>query len=273
MNLQFSCLNENLKVEIENRNLNKEFTKYGKSYYSLGMNEKEDVTVNLIIKRNNKNNNEEYFMFQYTFSDKKDESKYSIKKTSLTVDKKHYNKEYNITIKLTPVDNSDKLNLAYIIRAIYEGDAPENPDLSMKCKKQAVKEYYNPKQDENGELNFEIYELKKKTKYIQIIVQIKDNEVIEYLSYDLFKFTEEDYKDYDLDDDDNDNNKNGEDDDNKSALIAVIVIGSLLFVAVVVLVIICIKFNYQNKNLLDQVNKISFADENKTSTVDLLLNN
>ena len=29
----------------------------------------------------------------------------------------------------------------------------------------------------------------------------------------------------------------------------------------------------KNKNLLDQVNKISFADENKTSTVDLLLNN
>lgn len=273
MNLQFSCLNEKLQIEIENRKLNKELTIYGKSYYSLEMNEKEDDTVNLIIKRKDRNNkNEEYFMFQYTFSDKKYESKYSIKNTALSVEKKHYQKEYNVTIKLKPVDNSDKLNLAYIIRAIYEGDAPENPDLTMKFNKQAVKEYYNPEKDENGDLNFEIYAIKSKIKYIQIIVQIQNNEGIEYLSYDFHKFTEKDYEKYDIDDNDENEEDSDDDNENRGAIIAAIIIGSFLFVTAVILVIIWMKFNYQNKDLLEQVNKISFAEEKKNDTFDLLLN-
>ena len=37
-------------------------------------------------------------MFQYSFSDNKNEAKYSIEKTTLTVNKKHYDNKYNITV-------------------------------------------------------------------------------------------------------------------------------------------------------------------------------
>ena len=111
-----------------------------------------------------------------------------------------------------------------------------------------------------------------KIKYIQIIVQIQNNEGMEYLSYDFHKFTEKDYEKYDIDDNDENEEDSDDDNENRGAIIAAIIIGSFLFVTAVILVIIWMKFNYQNKDLLEQVNKISFAEEKKNDTFDLLLN-
>ena len=114
----------------------------------------------------------------------------------------------------------------------------------MKVDSQVVKEYYNPK-SENGKLELSVVKVTKDVNYIQVIAQIRDKEVVEYLSYDLSEELE------------TDSNKNKE---NKIALIVVIVVGILLFIVVVVLVIIIIIFNNKNKDLLDKVNKVSFAD-------------
>ena len=175
-----------------------------------------------------------------TFND----DKYRIANTKITAKKTvNSDNELDFSVSLSPVENSNKFNVTYIIRLI-NGKKPKNPDVSLKVDSQVVKEYYNPK-SENGKLELSVVKVTKDVNYIQVIAQIRDKEVVEYLSYDLSEELE------------TDSNKNKE---NKIALIVVIVVGILLFIVVVVLVIIIIIFNNKNKDLLDKVNKVSFAD-------------
>ena len=52
-------------------------------------------------------------------------------------------------------------------------------------------------------------------------------------------------------------------------IIILLVIGLLLFIIIIVLVIVIIVFNSKNKDLLDKVNKVSFAEGEKDD--DLLI--
>jgi hypothetical protein len=190
MNLQFSCLENNLLVKIEERekDLILEESKYGKKFYSLEIKQNDDgETMHLIIsKKDNTNNKEEEFMFQYTFSNEKSKSKYKIQNTTLDVTKRELG---DYAIKLFPIENYDTYDLVYIIRFVYDedGKVPSKPDISMKIKKQNVFEYHKPIVDKN-KLYVEITDVKKNYSYIQIIAKIKDKENADYLSYDLFKF-------------------------------------------------------------------------------------
>ena len=64
-------------------------------------------------------------------------------------------------------------------------------------------------------------------------------------------------------------------DKNKKALIAIIVVSCFLFVVVVVLVVVIVMYNSKNKDLLTQVNKISFVQSGASAKDDanLLLDN
>ena len=89
--------------------------------------------------------------------------------------------------------------------------------------------------------------------YIQVIAQIKNKEVVEYLSYDL----SQDLK--------KDSGLLG----GTKGIIILVVIGSLLLIIVIALIIVIIVFNNKNKDLLDKVNKVSFAEGEKDD--DLLI--
>ena len=52
-------------------------------------------------------------------------------------------------------------------------------------------------------------------------------------------------------------------------IIILVVIGSLLLIIVIALIIVIIVFNNKNKDLLDKVNKVSFAEGEKDD--DLLI--
>ena len=62
---------------------------------------------------------------------------------------------------------------------------------------------------------------------------------------------------------------------NKKALIAIIVVSCFLFVVVVVLIVVIVMYNSKNKDLLTQVNKISFVQSGASAKDDanLLLDN
>ena len=139
---------------------------------------------------------------------------------------------------------------------------PKKSDVSMKLSKQNVKEYYNPG-IKDGKINLEINNITKDVKYIQVIVQIKNNECTEYLSYDLFQLSteKEEYEKKDNDDDD----------DNKTTFIIFIIIGSIFLIMIIILIFVIMVFNNKNKDLLDQVNKISFSQEKNKDDDDLLL--
>ncbi len=61
----------------------------------------------------------------------------------------------------------------------------------------------------------------------------------------------------------------------KKALIAIIVVSCFLFIVVVVLVVVIVMYNSKNKDLLTQVNKISFVQSGASAKDDanLLLDN
>ena len=200
-------------------------------------------------------------MFQYIYSNEEVSNQYSIENTSLIVEKKVSNNEASYKIKLNPVKNSNNFNLTYIIRAVSEGEMPKKSDVSMKLSKQNVKEYYNPG-IKDGKINLEINNITKDVKYIQVIVQIKNNECTEYLSYDLFQLSTE-KEEYEKEEED--------DDDNKTTFIIFIIIGSIFLIMIIILIFVIMVFNNKNKDLLDQVNKISFSQEKNKDDDDLLL--
>ena len=184
-------------------------------------------------------------MFQYTFSSNPfNDNKYSISDTKISAKRaKNNNNVYDYTIDLSPVNNYKNLNLTYIVRLI-NGKKPKSPDVSIKVNEQVVKEFYNP-QVKNDKLNLLVVNVTKSVNYVQVIAQIRDQEKVEYLSYQL--------SDDELD-------VATKKTDNKTALIVVIVIGAILFAVVVVLVIVIIMFNNKNKDLLTKVNQVSFAE-------------
>ena len=244
MNLQFSCVEDSLSISIENsKDLKKGKTAYGKAFYSFEINSNTPELLYLIIE--NKKDNDEYFMFQYTFSSNPfNDNKYSISDTKISAKRaKNNNNVYDYTIDLSPVNNYKNLNLTYIVRLI-NGKKPKSPDVSIKVNEQVVKEFYNP-QVKNDKLNLLVVNVTKSVNYVQVIAQIRDQEKVEYLSYQL--------SDDELD-------VATKKTDNKTALIVVIVIGAILFAVVVVLVIVIIMFNNKNKDLLTKVNQVSFAE-------------
>ena len=254
MNLQFSCLEDNLSVLIEGRekDLKLEETKYGKSFYSLKIQEKENKTTNLIVRRNNNSKllNDEYFMLQYTYSNDKVNNQYSISNTTLKVIKRENSGLADYLIELTPVNNSSDYDITYIIRLIFDGEMPKIPDLSMKFNKQNVKEYYNPT-EKNNKLNLNITNINKNVKYVQVIAQIRNNEVVEYMSYNLTdQFQIE---------------KISQNKDNQDNMILIIIISvvAFLFIFVIILVTFACIYNRKAKDLIDKVNSISFIDNNK----------
>ena len=107
--------------------------------------------------------------------------------------------------------------------------------------------------------------------YLIVIAQIKDGPIIEYVAYE----PKSDYEDNleDDDDDDKDKDKDKDDDDDNDVLIAIVAsIGGAIFIILVALVVIILIYNRKTKDLLQQVNKISFADgDTKDKAENLLL--
>lgn len=253
MNIQFSCVEENLSISIEGTkgNLVKGDFKYGKTFYSVSMDSEENDKVNLIIE--NTKNTDEYFMFRYAFSDEqfnKDEFTFSGKSELTVKTEKQKSGDSSYVITLSPVKKNEKknFNVTYMVRLI-DDKKPTRADISMKIKNQVVKEYYDP-QKSGDFLLLNVYNISLSIQYIQVIAQVREEEDIQYLSYDLYNISG--------------NSANGGSSSKPSSsnktLIIVIVVGALLFVIVVVLIVVIVVFNNKNKDLLDKVNKVSFAD-------------
>jgi len=252
MNLKFSCANNALFIKIEgNYNIKEEKEEYGRKIYSVKINP-EDISLILVILRNNNNSQtEEFFMFQYSHSNKAYNKEYSISNTTIEIEKKDMNiekdkKKANYRISLMPVDNYQNYNITYILRGIEKSkNMPKKACLSLQFNdNQYIKEYYNPTIDEKKKrLLFDFMDIPDSLEYIQIIAKIKDKEKIEYLSYDVNISSSEINRE-------NNNNK---------YLILIIIIISFLFIIIIVLIIVVILFCNKNKGLLDKVNKISFS--------------
>lgn len=256
MNLKFSCLNNTaLSIKIENYNELKEGKEeYGRKIYSFKTTP-EIKSFTLVISRNNDDmNSEQYFTFQYTHSNNPYNNDYSIKDTKIYIDEKVETKTdnniiVNYKISITPVENYRKYNIKYIIRPLNDKSMKgSKSDLSLRFDKaEYILEYNNPEIDpDKNKLVFNYNNIPDSIEYIQIIAQIVDEEVIEYLSYDIKPLKEIGKED-----------KNKE----KKYLIIAISIGSVFAIITITLIVITIIVKCKNKGLIDKVTKISFTLE------------
>ena len=268
MNIEFSSEDDKLLAMMDIDGFASEIhQKYGKKYHYLptnSLNTSEEY-VNLYIKRNTEKGNErQYFFFRYSFSNKTNNSKYDIINTTLDVIQKKINQKVKYTITLTPVNNYNRdYDLTYIVRLKNDKKIPKNPNIAMKPENQEVHEFYNPL-PQNDKLIFEINNVTLEVNYIQVIVQIKEKEEVDFLSYDLYTFNI------------TKSSKGQEEEDDSSGIDTakiLIIIGTGLIVLVVILVFLIFKLQKKNKDLLEKVNKVSFSVERTNNeNEDLLLN-
>ena len=256
MYIQFSCLNDALSIKINGIDLKKENENYGKAIYSFNTLGIKNSSLTLeIYKNNNNNKNKEFFMFQYTNVNGTN-YQYSIKDTKIKVTRKFLkNGLANYAIKLSPIDNYKNYdNVTYIVRSIYGKNAkiPKKADLSIKIDQQNVKEFYEPHVGSDGKLELKIDNITDNVSYFQVIAQIKNKEDIQYLSYDISTLSKK-------------RTPLGK------GLVVALVIGILLLIIVIILIVVIIIFNNKNKDLLQKVNQVSFADDTREGKEDNLL--
>ena len=194
--LEFSCESDSLIPSFKNKeNVQGNEFYYGKTFYSLETKNEDDLIYFYISRNNATERDDAFFMFRFTFEDEINYKKYNIQNSTLKVTKKALSsKTFNYTIELTPMDDWSRYNLAYIAR-IIESEMPNKSFLSLKPVHQRSKEYENPQPTEN-KLIFEIPNVtiynNKNEEYVQVIVQIKSDEKVEYISYDLQNKWDED---------------------------------------------------------------------------------
>ena len=125
----------------------------------------------------------------------------------------------------------------------------------------------NPSYKENEQISF-TFKIDKEVSYIKVMARFN------FINQKLFYL----YKPVDITKSDESNPADGENDSDKTFIYISIAVACVLVVIVIFLIVFTLIYNKHNKDLADQVNKISFvqsgADANEKEKVDgnLLLN-
>ena len=171
----------------------------------------------------------------------------------------------NYKISFYPIDNTE---VSYYIKAIYKKTKikdekidsiaiSESPGRNMQIN--------NPKYKTGEMLNFVLEDIKENICDIKVMAKGNYKTQKIFLLYTPIKLpdSENPFPDTpDTTDPSNPSEPSDPEEGNKTALYVTIGVGSVLFVFIVVLLIIVFCYKSKNKDLLDQVNKISFV-ENK----------
>lgn len=259
--IKFSCSNYSLSLKNENHDdLKLQKEEYGRQYYTL---EKGKLFYTIIVSRNETNkektSKEEFFMFQYYYPSP-EEKELFISNSTLDIKTINNTKEKcDLSITLYPVQNTFNQEINYIIRVINDakGYNPDKEEILLSFNQdQYIIEFHNPKVVGN-KIEFELKNISKPIKLLQVIAQVNDKEKIEFLSYKLADLEKMGINENSGGDDDDDD----DDDDDKKFLILLITIGVFLSIIIGVLAYVIVIYKKKNKGLLDQVNKVSFQLE------------
>ena len=121
---------------------------------------------------------------------------------------------------------------------------------------------------ENNKINLSIVGINSQRdfSFIQVIAHINDQSINEYVAYNTVTYIPKNNSN-------SDTNKEQEKSNKTKLIIAVSVVGGVFLAVVIVLIVVIVKFNKKNKDLLNQVNSISFVDERNTINEDENTNN
>ena len=269
--LEASSINDDLSFKMEtlsgeSLNKNDEKNKNGKKILSFSVDPNKDETVKLIISKDKSSGDKVYFTFKYiNVVDMKYFREYEISNNSITIEYNKVNTTNNYKISLEPINDYNNYKINYFVKLFdknYKNVPKKTISLGEEEEKLLVKEFNNPS-PVNGQLVLEFKNVEINPRFAQVIAQVYDNGINEFLSYEIYEFPkEEEKKSDDITPSDNNSDDNEDDDDNdKKYIIAIVVISVVLVVIIVGLIIALTFFKKANKNLLNEVNKISFSDQ------------
>ena len=249
---------------IKNR---EEKEKRGKKFITFNKPNKEYIYLNVFPKEGSKDPKLYNYAFKYINSnDRKNFFEYNILNNNENI-QTNLDKSV-LTVKFNRIDNRN-VDVTYALKVAKKWDkSNEEVDKTIAFTENSpsVVLTHNPSGD-GIIMKYQDFD-KKDLDYIEIIAQIKDGPIIEYVAYEpVYEIKQDDIQENQnpIDDDD--------DDDDKKVIIAVVAsIGSAILIILIALVVIIFIYNRKTKDLLQQVNKISFADaDTKDKNENLLM--
>ena len=300
MRIQFSTNSKYINFSINEEKGNKVNATYefdrkvetGKVFVTFKKPNKDFIYLNVFLDENpvniSKSNN---YVFKYINSgDIQYFIEYPINNNNAKIDVNISGTSDNIKLNVTfnKIIKKDDVYVVYSLKVVQKSEISKeelNNVIAMSCSQALVKQIINPNGDK---ISMDIENIGKDKYYIQVIAQIRDGPIIEYVAYEPY-YLSDNYipkeNDTNPPSDElppkNDTNppsdekppKNNKNNNNNKTLIWIIAgVGGGLLLILVVLVIIVVFYHCKSKDLLEQVNKISFAqDDKKDKNENLLL--
>ena len=250
MRIQFSSNNKNINFAINNvynkkqniTNLGKMQAKRENGIVYVTFNKPKDTRylyLNVFLNGPVKNKNSNNYVFKYINADNRNKFfEYKISENNADLKVKENNGYLEVTFNKIESKNVD---VTYSLRGVLLNDYISNEDFNTIALTQSKSTVTKMKNPNSNEITLK---LKKQGSYshLQVIAQIRDGPITEYVAYNRYSYLKED-----------------QNDSSKASLYLVIGISVGLFIIVIVLVIVIFSFNAKNKDLMEQVNKISFV--------------
>ena len=275
MRIQFSTNSKNIDFAInKNKNSKNNDTFIGKdikvergkvfiTFERPKEKEIEYIYLNVFLKNKIENTDikSNNYVFKYINSNEKDKFfEYKIRNDDPTIIKELIKDEY--VVKFNGIEYKKDVNILYSLKGVEE-DNYEFESFDTIALTDSSSNVIQVKDN-----NKDAYELRLKKgehdlKCFQVLAQIRDGPITEYVAYksivEISPGKHREKKD------------SGDGDDDKTTLYAIIGISVGLLVIVAVLVVIILIYNARNKDLMDQVQKISFVKSGAKPKDDLNL--
>ena len=257
--IQFAANSKNINFSINNEKGKKTNSTYdnidtkrarGKIFITFKTPDLDYIYLNVFLNDKVKNPDKRlnHYVFKYiNANDRKNFFEYPILENSAiekTVNKK------NINVKFNRI-NKDNLDIIYSLKIgkKWEYSKEElNGTIALSESPSYVTQVYNPKGDK---INLNMSNIEDDYSYIEVFALIKDGPIIEYVAYDPI------YK-----------SEKKEEEENSNSALFIVVYCFIGIVIIIMILVVILLLNNKNKDLLEKVNKISFAQEdNKESKV------
>ena len=215
----------------------------------------------VFTKDNNLNKKLDYFTFVYylSFNELVFPTFLDQDETELTITSSGNN--YTINFHKCPIDTTTYYIKAYYKNGFIDGEKKETIAISESPSKNIQIEEINV--DENKKVTYK-FTTDEEVTYIKVLARINLNEIKVYYLYSPYTPKPE-----------NEEPKEEEKQSDKTLIYVCIGIGSVLLVVAIVLFVFFFLYKNRNRNLLEQVNKISFAEsgaKEKEDNSNLLIN-
>ena len=190
-----------------------------------------------------------------------------------------------LNVKFYRINNSTNVNIIYTLKIAKQwklSSKENNCTIAISETDCLIKKKEN---DYNDTITIEIDNIGRNNSYIQVVAQIKDGPIIEYVAYEpYYNITNigptpppPPKSDTPTSDTPNPDKKSDttppppQTNNDKTVIWVIIGLGAGIFVILVILIVIVLIYNSKTKNLMEQVNKISFVQQDKKGNDENLL--